>query len=535
MGRMTALIESRCRVGAPARPRSPPPPRPLAAVAARIAIIVSPAPAVVAQITAAVVRIAIIGALAFALLVCLIGVAAAQADRPAAGADAANGGTARPETTRPGPIVTMTIDGAIGPASADHLRRALAHAVDVGASALLLRLDTPGGLDTSMREMIRMSLAAPLPVITYVHPAGARAASAGTFLLYASHVAAMSPGTNLGAATPISLGGGGGGGGGRGGGEGGSGKDGADRSADAAASKAINDAVAYLRSLATLRGRDADWAERAVREAASLPADTALKQRVVDVVATDVDDLLRQIDGRSLRVADRTVTLRTAGAEHIEHAAGWRVRALAGITHPQVALLLVLIGFYGLLFEFMSPGAVYPGTIGAVCLLLGLYGLAALPISWTGAGLVVLGLGLMIAEAFLPAFGLLGVGGLIAFAAGVALLVDTDDMPGFEVGWPFVAGLALAAASLALITGRAALRSAGRPITAGAEAMLGAPAEVVDWDGLAGHVFVQGERWRARAGQPLQPGQRVRVLAIDGLTVAVGPAGPTPSSGERAP
>lgn len=507
MGRMTALIEPRCRVGAPARPRSLSPTRSLAAVMMRIAAVL---------------------ALACVVLSCTIGVAAARsADAVAAGAGAADAGTAAPETMPRGPIVTMTIDGAIGPASADHLRRALAHAVDVGASALLLRLDTPGGLDTSMREMIRMILAAPLPVITYVHPAGARAASAGTFLLYASHVAAMSPGTNLGAATPISIGGGGSGGGG--------GKDGADKPADAAASKAINDAVAYLRSLATLRGRDADWAERAVREAASLPADAALKQRVVDVVATDVDDLLRQLDGRSLRVADRTVTLRTAGAERIEHAAGWRVRALAGITHPQVALLLVVIGFYGLLFEFMSPGAVYPGTIGAVCLLLGLYGLAALPISWTGAGLVVLGLGLMIAEAFLPAFGLLGLGGLVAFVAGLALLIDTDDMPGFEVGWPFVAGLALAAASLALITGRAALRSAGRPITAGAEAMLGAPAEVVDWDGLAGHVFVQGERWRARAAQPLQPGQHVRVLAIDGLTVAVGPAGPTPSSGERSP
>lgn len=514
----------------------------------RIAAVVSQVSAIAARIPAAVARVAAILALALTLLPCTIGVAAARsADASATRGDAANAdaanvgtmnaGTVPPQTTRPGPIVTMTIDGAIGPASADHLRRALAHAVDVGASALLLRLDTPGGLDTSMREMIRMILAAPLPVITYVHPAGARAASAGTFLLYASHVAAMSPGTNLGAATPISIGGTGGGGGGRGdsGGRGDGSKDGTDKPADAAASKAINDAVAYLRSLATLRGRDADWAERAVREAASLPADIALKQRVVDVVATDVDDLLRQIDGRSLRVADRTITLHTAGAERIEHAAGWRLRALAGITHPQVALLLVVIGFYGLLFEFMSPGAIYPGTIGAVCLLLGLYGLAALPISWTGAGLLVLGLGLMIAEAFLPAFGLLGVGGLAAFAVGLALLVDTDDMPGFEVGLPFVAGLALAAAGLALITGRAALRSAGRPITAGAEAMLGAPAEVVDWDDLAGHVFVQGERWRARAAQPLQPGQRVRVLAIDGLTVAVGPAAPAPSSGERAP
>ncbi|MGE0796899.1 MAG: nodulation protein NfeD [Lautropia sp.] len=498
--------------------RSSSSPRSLAAVVARPASIVMLA-AVVLLVAVALLATARAGA---------IGVAAAQpaggsAAAPAPAAAAAPAANA--VATRQGPIIDMTIDGAIGPATAEHLRRALAHAADVGASALLVRLDTPGGLDTSMREMIRMILAAPLPVITYVHPAGARAASAGTFLLYASHFAAMSPGTNVGAATPVAIGGGGGG-------KEGSGKEGSDRpAADPMTSKAVNDAVAYLRSLAALRGRDADWAERAVRDAASLPADAALAQRVVDVVATDVDDLLRQLDGRSTRIAERTVTIRTAGAERVEYGAGWRVRALAAITHPHIALLLVMIGFYGLFFEFTSPGAIYPGTIGAVCLLLGLYGLAALPISWAGAGLALLGLALLIAEAFVPSFGVLGIGGLVALIAGLALLIDTDDIPGFEVGWPFIAGLALAAAGLALITARAAFRSATRPITAGAEAMLDEAAEVVDWNGLAGHVFVHGERWRARASESLEPGQRVRVLAIDGLTAVVAPAGAAVTSG----
>lgn len=436
--------------------------------------------------------------------------AAAPASRPAG-----------PPAQRP--VLVAHLDGAIGPASSQFLDRSLEAAAARDAALLVLRLDTPGGLDTSMREMIQAIIAAETPVAVYVAPSGARAASAGTYLIYASHLAAMAPGTNLGAATPVALGG--------------PPAPGADDEAEesaarpAAEAKALNDAIAYIRSLAELRGRDADWAEAAVREAASLDARAALSRGVIEIVAADVDDLLAQADGRTVRLQGGEVTLALAGprVEHLRP--DWRFSLLGAITNPNVALILMMLGVYGLMFEFMNPGALYPGVIGAVCLLLGFYALAVLPVNYAGAALILLGLALMVGEAFAPSFGALGLGGAAAFVLGAMILFDLQA-PGFRLSASLVAGLAIASAAFALLAARLALGAHRRRPTTGREEMIGARGVVLDWSGAAGHVFVRSERWRAVAGAPLAPGQTVRVTALDGLTLTVAAE---PAAAEPAP
>ncbi|HDR9660152.1 TPA: nodulation protein NfeD, partial [Burkholderia stabilis] len=410
-----------------------------------------------------------------ALFAALLVVCAAVAAPPPAAAPAAAP-----------PVIVIPVNGAIGPASADFIVRSLERAARERAPLAILQLDTPGGLDTSMRQIIKAILGSPVPVAAFVAPGGARAASAGTYIVYASHFAAMAPGTNLGAASPVQLG------------IGGAAPPGANPAAprapaagasgasDASATpaalptdtqsteirKAMQDAAAYIRGLAQLRGRNAEWGERAVREAVSLSANEARAQHVVDLIAQDPADLARQLDGHSVTTTAGTVRLATAHAPLVVVEPDWRSRFLSIITDPNVALILLTIGIYGLFFEFANPGFVLPGVVGTICLLIGLFAMQLLPVSYAGLGLVLLGLGCLVAEAFLPTFGVLGFGGIVSFTIGALMLIDTD-VPGYGIPWPVIASLALGGGLLVAGVSSVALRARRRPVVTGAEAMLG--------------------------------------------------------------
>jgi membrane-bound serine protease (ClpP class) len=414
--------------------------------------------------------------------------------------------------------IVLEIDGAIGPPLADYIARELTAARTDEARFIVLRMNTPGGLDTSMRKIISAILASPVPVATYVAPNGARAASAGTYIAYASAIAAMAPGTNIGAATPIQLGGnplfpsdqk--------------SQKDQKDAKpgepADTETRKIINDAVAYIRSLAALNGRNTDWATDAVRSAASLPASEALALHVIDVIADDVPDLLRKIDGREVTIVGKPQRLATAGLDIVVRPPDWQTELLMLVTNPNVAFILMLIGVYGLILEFFNPGAVAPGLIGAISLLVALYALAFMPINYAGAALVLLGVALMIAEVHIGAFGALGVGGIAAFVIG-ALMMFPAHAPGFTLSGGVIAGAALGSAALFLLALAALLRRK-RPVVTGDVALIGAEGETVAWQDGEGRVRVKGEIWLARAAAPLAAGSRVKIIGRDGLVLRV--------------
>ncbi|HEY6642061.1 nodulation protein NfeD [Povalibacter sp.] len=416
----------------------------------------------------------------------------------------------------------LTIHDAIGPATSSFFVRTLESARERNARLLILEMDTPGGLDSAMREMIQAILASPVPVAIYVSPSGSRAASAGTYLLYASHVAAMAPATNLGAATPVQIGGT----------PPPSGdkdrndedKGDADQSEPDTAMerKAVNDSIAYIRGLAELRGRNAEWAESAVRSAKSLTATAALQQKVIDIVATDMADLLQQMHGRVVKVVAGEVTLDTQQlvVERVE--TDWRTQLLAVLTNPNVAYLLMLVGIYGLLLEGYSPGAVLPGVVGAIALLLALYAFQVLSVNYAGLGLILLGVALMVGEAFAPSFGVLGAGGVIAFVIGSIILMDTQT-PGFQIARPLVGGMALAGALMVLLMVSYFMRSRRQPVATGADQLLREPAvAMTDFDG-SGPVRIRGEIWNAVTRAPVHSGQSLRVVRVNGLTLEVEP------------
>jgi len=428
-----------------------------------------------------------------------------------------------------GTAVRLEIRGAIGPATSDYIVKGIKHAESIDAALVIIEMDTPGGLDSAMRDMIKAILNSTVPVATYVSPSGSRAASAGTYLLYASHIAAMAPATNLGAATPVQIGGG--------------------KPANPFASKPaeepspdddakpqpaadgktamehkqINDAVAYIRGLAELRGRNADWAERAVRSAASLSATQALKENVVDLIADSVPALLAAIDGRTVRVASADRVLATADLVIEPFEADWRTRLLATLTNPNIAYLLMLIGIYGLLLEGYHPGAILPGVVGAICMLLALFAFQVLPVNYAGLALIILGVVLIIAESFVPSFGALGFGGVAAFVFGSIILLDTD-VPGMQIARSLIAGIALTASLLLLALVYALMKIRRHTPVSGAESMLGQVAEALeDFEGN-GVVFIRGERWNAHCDVPVRKGDKVRITGMQGLLVDVTPA-----------
>ena len=503
----------------------------------------------------------------------IIGVAADTTAQPAAGESKA---------------YVLTVDDAIGPATRDYIVRGIERAEDEGADLVVLRLNTPGGLDASMRDIIRKFLASEVPVVTWVAPAGSRAASAGTYMLYASHISAMAPSTNLGAATPVQIGGGGGGGSGGGqedeqpspldrvrdaledesgndqSGEDDSGeaesnqedktteKTGADEpdtaekpdpqqdqpdapAGDASKRKAINDAVAYIRGLAERHDRNAEWAERAVREAVSLTASEALEQNVIDVVAASLPELLETIDSREVRMENGTQTLATAGLETVEIEPDWRTELLAIITNPTLAYILLMIGIYGLILEGYNPGALVPGVIGGICLLLALYSFQILPVNYAGLALMALGFALIAAELFAPSFGILGIGGIVAVTFGSVILFDSG-VPGMEMNTGMIAGMGIGSALIFGAIIWLAARSMRKPRVGGFDAMAGREGEAIsDFTDGHGRVHLLGEDWHARARQPIARGERVRVTAMkeQGLVLDVEPMD-AKASGSRA-
>ena len=418
--------------------------------------------------------------------------------------------------------MVLDVGGAIGPAMADYIVREIRTAAPSDTGLIVLRMNTPGGLDTSMRQIISAILASPVPVATYVAPSGARAASAGTYIAYASAIAAMAPGTNIGAATPVQLGGSILPGGTPQQPQGKSAEGKSADSTDTETRKITNDAIAYIRSLATLNNRNADWAADAVRSAVSVPATEALSLHVIDAVATDVPDLLRQIDGKTVTVDGKPARLATAGLSVVDVPQDWRTQLFGLITNPDVAFLLMLVGIYGLILEFFNPGAVAPGLIGTISLLVALYALAFIPINYAGVALVIVGIGLMLAEVHIGAFGALGVGGIAAFVIG-ALMMFPARGAGFTLSWGVLIGAALGSAALILLALAALLRSRKRPVVTGSEALIGAEGEAVSWDGAVGRVRVQGEIWRARSDTPLAAGKRIKIVGRDGLDLRVEP------------
>jgi membrane-bound serine protease (ClpP class) len=452
----------------------------------------------------------------------------------------------------------LSVQDAIGPATSNYIRKGIAYADSRNAALIVIEMDTPGGLDSAMREIIQAILASRVAVVSFVYPQGARAASAGTYILYASHVAAMAPATNTGAATPVAIGGspapaappqpdGDGAasdsssqdgnetteasdseGDSAGDGDTATGRP-APQPATASERKAVNDAVAYIRSLAEQRGRNADWAEGAVRSGDSISAQAALDNNIIDIVAADIADLLRQLNGREVDLSGTPVVLATDGLVLERFEPDWRTRLLAVISNPTLAYMLMLLGIYGLIFEGYNPGAIVPGVVGAIALLLALFSLQVLPVNYAGMALMLLGIILMLAEFFVPSFGALGIGGIAAFVFGSVILFDTD-VPGFAVSTPLIAAIATTGAGALMGIVFLAMKARGRPVVSGSEELLRARASALESFAGSGAVWAHGERWDAHSDAPVSKGQALRITRVEGLVLHVEPLQDTPAA-----
>lgn len=405
----------------------------------------------------------------------------------------------------PSVVLEVEIKGAIGPASSEHLKSAISDALKQNATILLLKLDTPGGLVESTREMIQEITNSPLPVITYVSPKGARAASAGTYLLYASHVAAMAPGTNLGAATPVSFI-----------------PSSEVKKSSTLEKKALNDAMAYIKSLAELNDRNISWAMDAVEKSKSISAKEALDFNVIDFMADSSEELLEKVDGRVVQVAGDIVTLQTKDSLIIYYEADWKTQFLSVITNPNIAYILMLIGIYGLFFELLNPGAVFPGVLGAICGVTALYALNIIPFNYAGLLLIFLGIAFMISEVFIVGFGILGAGGALSFALGSVLLFDAQTL-GSSVSLPIIVAFSIVSVAFFIVVMRLALRASSAKVVSGVENIVGSVAEVIAVHEADYHVLCEGERWAANSESDLRIGQDVEVTQVSGLVLKVKP------------
>jgi len=429
-----------------------------------------------------------------------------------------------------GKVIVLEIKGGIGVATADYVISGIEHAEESSAELIIIDMDTPGGLMAPMRDIIQAILGSSVPVATYVTPEGARADSAGTYILLASHIAAMSPTTHLGAATPVSL----------------TGDDAtpdepSDKASDEESDeedeaepesqsqpgtsmerKVLNDAVAYIRSLAERHGRNADWAEKAVRDAATLTAKDALAENVIEFIAADHAELLQLVDGLEVEVGSETVALTTSSVIIEEYEPNWRIKILSAVANPEIVLLLGLIGLYGLMYEGWNPGAIVPGVVGVICLLLAAYALQVLPVNYAGLALIIVGLALMTAEAFAPSFGALGLGGIAAFVFGAIMMFDSG-IPGFGISLTFVIALAIVAALFIIWLVGFVLRLRRRGAVSGRGSIIGGiGTAMTDFSG-EGKIWLEGEAWTARSKVTISKDQDVVVTDLVGLVLEVEP------------